>query len=130
MTDAMQDIEIQYPEGNVFALFGAAAEINAARPFLIVGGETLLTYGDMLAESGRAAAWLRSQGVKTGDRAIIQALKSTSRACVRALCSSRSTPPIRQASSPISFRMPSRRCWSQVLAYRVKMLLSKARVHC
>jgi malonyl-CoA/methylmalonyl-CoA synthetase len=89
MTDAMQDIEIQYPEGNVFALFGAAAEINAARPFLIVGGETLLTYGDMLAESGRAAAWLRSQGVKTGDRAIIQALKSPAAvifylACLRA----------------------------------------------
>ena len=62
--------------GNVFALFEAAARASADRPFLIVDGGTLLTYGEMLDHSGRAAAWLRSAGVAQGDRVVVQAHKS------------------------------------------------------
>jgi malonyl-CoA/methylmalonyl-CoA synthetase len=76
MTDATEKTDIDYPQENVFSLFEAAARSNAARPFLIVDGETLLTYGEMLVQSGRAAAWLRSRGLKQEDRAIIQAHKS------------------------------------------------------
>ena len=42
--------------GNVFALFDQAAIANPSRTFLVVEGGTRLTYGDMLAETGRAAA--------------------------------------------------------------------------
>lgn len=62
--------------GNVFALFEAAATEHADRAFLIVDGETLLTYGGMLDETARAAGWLRSIGVEAGDRVMVQAHKS------------------------------------------------------
>jgi malonyl-CoA/methylmalonyl-CoA synthetase len=89
MTDATEKKDIDDPQGNVFALFEAAAKSNAARPFLIVDDKTLLTYGEMLNQSARAAAWLRSKGLKQGDRAIIQAHKSPAAvifylACLRA----------------------------------------------
>ena len=76
-------------DGNVFALFEAAATANSDRPFLIVGAQPLLTYADMLDETGRAAAWLRSQGVGEGDRVLVQAHKSPASvilylACLRA----------------------------------------------
>ncbi len=74
---------------NVFSLFAAAAQANAERAFLIVDGQLLLTYGGMLEQTGRAAAWLRSKGLQRGDRAIIQAHKSPAAvifylACLRA----------------------------------------------
>ena len=74
---------------NVFALFEAAATAHTDRPFLIVEGEMLLTYGGMLAETGRATAWLRSIGVQQGQRAVVQAHKSPAAvilylACLRA----------------------------------------------
>ena len=74
---------------NVFALFEAAATAHADRPFLVAAGDTLLTYGAMLAETGRAAAWLRSTGVQPGDRALVQVHKSPAAvilylACLRA----------------------------------------------
>ena len=77
------------PEGNVFALFAAAAEANVERAFLIVDGALLLTYGGMLEQTGRAAAWLRSKGLQQGDRAIIQVHKTPAAvifylACLRA----------------------------------------------
>jgi malonyl-CoA/methylmalonyl-CoA synthetase len=89
MTDATGNIDIEYPQGNVFALFEAAAKTKPERPFLIVGDEMLLTYGEMLAQTSRASAWLRSKGLKQGDRAIIQAHKSPAAvifylACLRA----------------------------------------------
>ena len=43
---------------SVFALFEASASARPERPFLIVDGVPLLTYGGMLDETGRAAAWL------------------------------------------------------------------------
>lgn len=61
---------------NIFALFEAAATASPDRPFLIVRGETLLTYGNMLDHAGRAAGWLRSAGVARGDRVVVQAHKS------------------------------------------------------
>jgi malonyl-CoA/methylmalonyl-CoA synthetase len=75
--------------GNVFALFEAAALAHPNRPFLIVRGEPLLNYAAMLDETGRAASWLRSVGVKLGDRVVVQANKSPASvilylACLRA----------------------------------------------
>ena len=75
--------------GNVFALFESAASANPDRPFLIVDGSPLLTYSEMLDQTGRAAAWLRSSGVSHGDRVVVQAHKSPASvilylACLRA----------------------------------------------
>ena len=74
---------------NIFALFAAAAELHADRPLLLIGGQPLLTYGAMLLETGRAAAWLRSAGVRQFDRVVVQAYKSPAAmilylACLRA----------------------------------------------
>ncbi len=75
--------------GSVFALFEMAAEARRDRPFLIVGGHTLLTYGAMLAETARAAAWLAAVGAHRGDRIVVQVDKSPAAvvlylACLRA----------------------------------------------
>jgi malonyl-CoA/methylmalonyl-CoA synthetase len=75
--------------GNVFALFETAATVHAERPFIVIDEHVLLTYGDMLKETARAAAWLRSVGVKESDRALVQAHKSPAAvilylACLRA----------------------------------------------
>lgn len=74
---------------NVFALFETAASANSERSFLVAEGETLLTYGAMLTETARAAAWLRSIGVNQGDRVLVQVHKSPAAvilylACLRA----------------------------------------------
>lgn len=74
---------------SVFALFEASATAHADRPFLIVDGEPLLTYGGMLEQTGKAATWLRSLGVASGDRVVVQANKSPASvilylACLRA----------------------------------------------
>ncbi|WP_373987272.1 AMP-binding protein [Duganella sp. BuS-21] len=74
---------------NVFALFEAAATAHPERAFLVVEGKTLLTYGAMLTETARAAAWLASVGVKPGERAVVQVHKSPAAvilylACLRA----------------------------------------------
>ena len=74
---------------NVFALFARAAAANPDRAFLVVEGRTLLTYAAMLAETGRAAAWLRATGVHPGARVLVQAHKSPAAvilylACLRA----------------------------------------------
>ena len=63
------------PAQNVFALFEAAAA-NSERPFLVTNGATLLTYGAMLDETGRAAAWLDSVGVARRDRGMVKVHKS------------------------------------------------------
>ena len=75
--------------GNVFALFEGAALANTERPCLVVGDATLLTYSALLAETARAAAWLRSLGLQSGDRALVQVHKSPAAvvfylACLRA----------------------------------------------
>lgn len=74
---------------SVFALFEAAATTHPERAFLVVEGKVLLTYGALLTETSRAAAWLASIGVKRGERAVVQAHKSPAAvilylACLRA----------------------------------------------
>ena len=75
--------------GNLFALFEAAAAAHADRNLLIVGETPSLTYGAMLTETARAAAWLQSIGVTVGLRMLVQAAKSPAAvilylACLRA----------------------------------------------
>jgi malonyl-CoA/methylmalonyl-CoA synthetase len=74
---------------NIFALFAAAAAAHPERSFLVVEGKQLLSYGDMLRETARAAAWLASMGVRPGERALVQVHKSPAAvvlylACLRA----------------------------------------------
>src|SRR5258708_20219600 len=74
---------------NVFALSEQAASAQRERPFLVVKGKPLLSYGDMIDETRRAAAWLASQGLHRGDRALVQMHKSPAAvilylACLRA----------------------------------------------
>ncbi len=74
---------------SVFALFERAATAKPDGAFLVVEGRPILTYGAMLAETGRAAAWLRSLGLLPGDRALVQVHKSPAAvilylACLRA----------------------------------------------
>jgi malonyl-CoA/methylmalonyl-CoA synthetase len=74
---------------NIFALFAAAATAHPDRPFLVVDGDPILTYGGMLDQTARAAAWLRALGVAAGDRVVVQAHKSPASvilylACLRA----------------------------------------------
>jgi malonyl-CoA/methylmalonyl-CoA synthetase len=76
MTQSPPPNQIPLANGNVFSLFENAAAANPDRPFLIVAGETLLTYGQMLDQTGRAANWLRETGVAQGDRVVVQAHKS------------------------------------------------------
>ena len=88
MSESLQ-IDGAEPNGAVFALFARAAAAKPERAFLIVEGRTLLTYAAMLAETGRAAAWLRSSGVRPGERVLVQAHKSPAAvilylACLRA----------------------------------------------
>lgn len=76
MTSSTQNMDSSRSNGNVFALFEAAAASCLERPFLVVDGQPLLTYSEMLCETGRAASWLRSIGVRQGDRVVVQAYKS------------------------------------------------------
>lgn len=74
---------------NLFARFAAAAAAHPERPCLIVEGRTLLTYGAMFSQTGRAARWLQSLGLSKGDRAVVQTHKSPATvilylACLRA----------------------------------------------
>ena len=71
---------------NVFARFEAAAAGNAERPFVIVDGMTLLTYGAMLAATARAAAWLAALGLRPGARALVQVDKSPAAVIVYLAC--------------------------------------------
>ncbi len=77
------------PNESVFALFEGVAKDRNDLPFLVQRGETLLSYAGMLAETGRAAAWLASLGLGPGDRAVVQVHKSPAAvllylACLRA----------------------------------------------
>ena len=74
---------------SVFALFEAAAVAHSERPFLVTNGDVLMTYGAMLDQTSRAAAWLQSIGVAAGQRALVQVQKSPAAivlylACLRA----------------------------------------------
>ena len=85
----MAQPENSSPNASVFALFDGSANAHPQRPFLIVNGEPLLTYGGMLEQTGQAAAWLRSLGVEVGGRVVVQAHKSPASvilylACLRA----------------------------------------------
>ncbi len=76
MIGAVPDQSGDRSNANIFALFAAAAAARADRNFLIAEDGPLLTYGAMLAETGRAAAWLGSIGITQGARAMVQAHKS------------------------------------------------------
>lgn len=85
----ISDGTLVHSNDNVFALFEAAASSQPARDFLIVDDRSLLTYGVMLTETARAAAWLVAMGIARGDRAVVQAHKSPAAvilylACLRA----------------------------------------------
>ena len=89
MNDATSSTSIYQINENVFALFEAAAAANPQRPFLVVEGAVILTYGALLSETARAAAWLASIGVERGARAMVQVHKSPAAvilylACLRA----------------------------------------------
>ena len=89
MSDMASEINGNHVNESVFDLFQAAASANAERPCLIVQGKTLLTYGALLRETGRAAAWLDEIGVRQGQRALVQVHKSPAAiilylACLRA----------------------------------------------
>ncbi len=84
-----REIDPVVANGNVFVLFERAAAANPDRSFLVVESRPLLTYSAMLAETGRAAAWLRSIGVQQEDRVLVQVNKSPAAvilylACLRA----------------------------------------------
>jgi malonyl-CoA/methylmalonyl-CoA synthetase len=73
---------------HLFAPIAAHAEARD-RPFLEVPGGGRLSYGDLLAGSGRLAAALQARGVRPGDRVAAQVEKSPQAlllylACVRA----------------------------------------------
>ncbi len=59
-----------------FGLLRRRFEPAMDRPFLRVPGGPAMTYGDVDERSARAAAWLRHQGVSTGDRVVVQLPKS------------------------------------------------------
>ena len=59
-----------------FGLLRRHFEPALDHPFLRVPGSPTMTYRDMDARSARAAGWLRSQGVSTGDRVVVQLPKS------------------------------------------------------
>jgi malonyl-CoA/methylmalonyl-CoA synthetase len=89
MRDNDQTKESETPNGNVFALFAEAARRSANRACLIIEGQTLLSYREMVSQTGRAANWLRSKGVNKGDRVVVQVHKSPAAiilylACLRA----------------------------------------------
>jgi malonyl-CoA/methylmalonyl-CoA synthetase len=76
MSNSNLKIEPAVANDNVFELFRSAARAHTERSFLIIDDRPLLTYAGMLSETGKAAAWLRSIGIKPGERAIVQAHKS------------------------------------------------------
>ena len=59
-----------------FGLLRRRFERATSLPFLRVPGSATVTYGDMDERSARAAGWLASQGVHTGDRVVVQLSKS------------------------------------------------------
>ena len=59
-----------------FGLLRRSFEPALDRPFLRMAGGAVLTYGDIDERSARAAGWLQSQGVSTGDRVVVQLPKS------------------------------------------------------
>ena len=59
-----------------FGLLRRSFEPALDRPFLRVAGGAVLTYGDIDERSARAAGWLKSEGVSTGDRVVVQVPKS------------------------------------------------------
>lgn len=63
-------------DGGFFGLLRERLTLGMERPMLRVPGGPAMTYGDMDERSSRAAAWLASQGVETGDRVVVQLTKS------------------------------------------------------
>lgn len=62
--------------GNLFAHLLAVAANARDKPFLIEGAQTVVSYGDLDAQTGRYAARLQALGGKVGDRIVVQVEKS------------------------------------------------------
>ena len=62
--------------GTIFAHFLAGASALGDKPFLVEGGATVLTFGDLDARTGQLAARLRALGAQPGDRIVVQVDKS------------------------------------------------------
>ena len=63
-------------DGGFYTLLRQRFEWGMDRPLLRLASGAALTYGDMDERSARAAGWLASQGVSTGDRVVAQLPKS------------------------------------------------------
>ena len=63
-------------EDGFFGLLRRSFESALDRPFLRVPGNGALTYRELDERSARAAGWLASQGVSSGDRVLVQLPKS------------------------------------------------------
>ncbi len=61
---------------NLFATFRSHFPEDLSRPFLIENDGTTISYGEMLAASGRIANVLHALGVRPGDRVAVQVDKS------------------------------------------------------
>ena len=73
MTSLRQTLGV---DGGFFGLLRRSFEPALDRPFLRMAGGAVLTYGDIDERAARAAGWLQSQGVSTGDRVAVQLPKS------------------------------------------------------
>ena len=62
--------------GNVFAILTRGSRGREDQPFLLPDTGPTLTYDGLFEETSRVAAWLRANGVGTGDRVVVQAEKS------------------------------------------------------
>ncbi len=76
-------------DGNLFGAIDAVARRDPSKPLLVLGNDTKLTYGDMLARTAQLANVLTAEGVRSGDRVAVQVEKSAEAlflylACVRA----------------------------------------------
>ncbi len=61
---------------NIVAQFLAVAAQQGSKPFLVEGGELLLSFADLDAETGRLAARLAALGGRPGERIVVQVDKS------------------------------------------------------
>ena len=61
---------------NVFAILTRGSRGRGDQPFLLPDAGPAVTYAGLFEETLRVAAWLRDNGVGTGDRVVVQADKS------------------------------------------------------
>ncbi len=62
--------------GNVFSILTRGSRGRGDQPFLVPGEGPALTYAGLFEDTLRVAAWLRGNGVETGERVVAQVEKS------------------------------------------------------